>query len=177
MLSRILDIPVMAGCPTPKSVSRAAFLRSLGLSAATLSALYFSGCSKSADVSPAPTDGTNSQAVATGNTDPVVGEINFTLDLTKTENAKLKTKGQFVTAGAVVVANTVNGTFVALLNDCTHDGGPLWYRASQNDFLCQWHGGEFNIDGSVKMAPPSRPEQTFKTTLSADGNTLQVVEV
>ncbi|WP_338872927.1 Rieske 2Fe-2S domain-containing protein [Spirosoma sp. SC4-14] len=167
----------MAGYPTPRSISRAAFLRSLGLSAATLSTLYFSGCSKSADVSPSPVDGTNSQAVATGNTDPVAGKINFSLDLTQPENAKLKSKGQFLTAGAVVVANTVKGTFVALLNDCTHDGGPLSYRASQNDFVCQWHGGEFNIDGSVKMAPPSRPEQTFNTTLSADGNTLQVVEV
>ncbi|WP_020601519.1 Rieske (2Fe-2S) protein [Spirosoma spitsbergense] len=164
----------MAHQPTTTSINRAAFLRSLGMSAAALSALYFQGCTKSDSVVADPTDGTDSAGVAVGNTNPGTGKIDFTLDLTRPENAKLKTAGQFVTVGGVVVANTKNGTYVAISNECTHDGGPLWYRISQDDFRCPWHGGLFNTDGSVKMAPPRTAEQLYKTTLSTDKNTLYV---
>lgn len=162
---------------TPESISRAAFLRSLCLSTTALSSLYFQACSKRADLSPIdPVDGANSTAVVVGNADPNAGKIDFTIDLTKPDNAKLATVGQFVTAGGVVVANSKAGHYVALLNECSHDGGPLWYRLSQNDFRCQWHGGLFTINGSVKGPPPTRPQQLLSTMLSADKNTLHITE-
>ncbi len=166
----------MASQPTTESVSRAAFLRSLGLSAAALSALYFSGCSKgTTDVTPAsPTDGTDSAGVATGNADPGLGKIDFTLDLTKPDNGKLKTIGQFVTVGGVVVANTKAGQYVAVLNECRHDGGPLGYRLSQDDFRCQWHGALFNTNGTVKAPPATRPVTLLTITLNADKNALHI---
>lgn len=161
--------------PTTESLNRAAFLRSLGLGAATLSALYFGACtSKQTDVAPNPTDGTDSQAVAKGNTDPFSGKVDFTLDLTLPENAKLKTAGQFASAGLIVVALTTGGKYVSLLSLCTHASGSLWYRASQNDFRCQDHGGLFETNGNVKMAPPTKPVQTYTVTVSADQNTLHI---
>lgn len=167
----------MAYQPTPESINRAQFLRSLGLSTAALSALYFASCSKAADtVAPDLTDGTTSVGLFKGNTDPYTGKINFTLDLSLPQNVKLKTIGQFLTAGQVVVANTKSGAFVALQNECTHDGGLLSYRITQNDFLCSFHNGLFNTDGSVKAAPPKRPVQTYIVAVSADGNTISVKE-
>lgn len=167
----------MAYQPTPESISRAAFLRSLGLSATALTALYFQACSKREDLSPVdPIDGNNSIGVVVGNADPNAGKVDFTIDLTKPGNAKLVTVGQFVTIGGVVVANVKNGHYVAMLNECSHDGGPLLYRLSQNDFRCQWHGGLFSVDGSVKGPPPTRPQQLLSSTLSADKNTLHIME-
>ncbi len=165
----------MAYQPTAESINRATFLRNLGLSAATLSALYFSGCSKgTTDVTPAnPTDGTNSSAVATGSTEPA-GKVDFTLDLTQPDNAKLKTIGQFATAGLIVVAHTKDDRYVALLSVCTHASGSLWYQLSQDDFRCLDHGGLFHTDGSVKGPPPTKPVKTYTVTLSADKNTLHV---
>ena len=163
--------------PSEAAQSRAAFLRSLGLSATVLSAIYFGiACSKPA-VSPAPdpTDGTNSEALAVGATDPFAGKIDFTLDLTKPDNAKLKTVGQFVSAGLIVVAHVKDGSYVAMLSVCTHASGSLWYRVSQNDFRCQDHGGLFTTDGSVKLAPPKQAVKIYSTTLSTDGNSLRVV--
>jgi cytochrome b6-f complex iron-sulfur subunit len=166
---------IMTSQPTSESISRAAFLRSLGLSAATLSALYFSACSKgTTNMAPAsPTDGTDSPAVAVGKTDPA-GPVDFTLDLTLPDNAKLKTIGQFATAGLIVVAHTKDDRYVALLSVCTHASGSLWYQASQDDFRCLDHGGLFHTDGSVKGPPPTKPVKTYTVTLSADKNTLHV---
>ena len=162
--------------PATITQTRAAFLRSIGLSGAALLSIYCTGCTKAADaVPPNSADGTDSPAVAKGNTDPYAGKIDFTLDLTQPDNAKLKTVGQFVSAGLVIVANTKGGNYVALLSVCTHAGGSLRYRISQNDFLCLEHGGQFNTDGSVKLPPPKQPAPTYTVTLSADGTTLHVV--
>ena len=155
--------------------SRAAFLRSLGLSTAALTAFYFSACSKRATtLTPDPTDGTDSPAVYTGNTDWSTGKVDFAIDLTVPDNAKLKTVGQFVSAGLIVVANTNGGQYVALRSVCTHASGSLWYRISQNDFRCLDHGGLFKTDGSVKMQPPQQPVQTYAVSLMANGTVLHI---
>ena len=163
--------------PAETAQSRAAFLRSLGLSAAALSAIYFGGSCSKATVTPVPdlANGTNSEAVAVGATDPYVGKIDFTLDLTQPDNAKLKTVGQFVSAGLIVVAHVKDGHYVAMLSVCTHASGSLWYRVSDNDFRCQDHGGLFNIDGNVKMQPPVKPVKLYSATLSTDGNSLHII--
>ena len=166
----------MLNQPIQTSLSRAAFLRSLGLSTAALTALYFSSCSKGASIVPDPTDGIDSPAVTKGNTDPGAGKIDFTIDMTLPDNAKLKTVGQFVSAGLIIVANAKGGNYVALLSVCTHAAGSLRYRITQNDFLCLDHGGLFNVDGSVKMSPPKQAVQSYKVSLSADGNTIHVTE-
>ena len=96
--------------------------------------------------------------------------------MTLPDNAKLKTVGQFVSAGLIIVANAKGGNYVALLSVCTHAAGSLRYRITQNDFLCLDHGGLFNVDGSVKMSPPKQAVQSYKVSLSADGNTIHVTE-
>ena len=133
------------------------------LSAAALSAIYFGSACSNPSVNPAPdpVNGTNSEALAVGSTDPYAGKIDFTLDLNKPGNAKLKTVGQFVSAGLIVVAHVKDGSYVAMLSVCTHASGSLWYRVSQNDFRCQDHGGLFNTDGSVKLDPPNSPSRSI----------------
>jgi cytochrome b6-f complex iron-sulfur subunit len=159
--------------PTQQSINRAEFLRSLGLSSGALMALYCMGtltaCSKSGGDDPAPTP-TPSSGI-TGNNNPSSGAVDFTLDLTNANYSKLKTDGQFVQSGGLVIANA-KGTYVAVSNVCTHQGGTIQYRATQNDFRCDLHGGLYSLTGAVVAAPPVTAIKAYKATLS--GNSLRI---
>lgn len=162
---------------THETLNRGEFLRSLGLSTGALMALYCMGtltsCSKGSDPTPTPTPTPVPGAITglTGNSDATKGVIDFTLDLTNAKYSSLKTAGEFVQVGEIVVANA-KGVMVALSNVCTHQGGQLQYRTAQNDFRCNLHGGLFSTVGAVVAAPPSKAVAAFKTTLT--GNNLNV---
>ena len=168
---------------TPDVLNRGEFLRSLGLSSGALMALYCMGtltsCSKADDPAPAPivtptptpNPGGGTTTGLTGNTDATKGVIDFTLDLTNANYSKLKTAGDFVQVNNIVVANA-KGTLIALSNVCTHQGGQLQYRSTENDFRCNLHSGLFNNDGTVKASPPNKAVAVFKAALT--GNNLRV---
>lgn len=161
-------------------MKRGEFLRNLGLSSATLMAYYcmsatLTACGGSDDSDdPTPSTGTG----LTGNADTSKGAINFTLDLTSADYSKLKTNGQYAVLGSVIVAKTSNGSMVALSKTCTHMGVTVQYRASQDDLYCNpsagGHGSEYSTTGAVQVGPANGPLTQYKTSLSADGNTLTV---
>ncbi len=166
---------------TTDALNRSEFLRSLGLSSAALMAFYCMGtltsCSSKSDPAPAtsnPGTGTPSATGFTGNADPAAGKVSFTLDLSTSTYSGLKTEGGFVSVGAIVVAKAKGGALVAIGRICTHDSGELSYRLTTNDFVCSFHGGLYNTDGSVKASPPVRAVKAYKATLT--GNTLTVTE-
>ena len=161
----------MKTSPTTDQMKRGEFLRSLGLSSAALMSFYCLGttltsCSCKDDPAPAttPTTGTG-----TGKTD-------FTLDLTTTDFSKLKTDGGFVYRDNIIVARVKGGTYVALARACTHQGTDVQYRLTQDDFYCANHGSEFATSGAVEKGPAAQSLKVYKTTLSTDGNKLQVTE-
>jgi hypothetical protein len=51
--------------------------------------------------------------------------INFTIDLTKDDTKKLKTAGEFLITGDVLVAFTTTNQYIALSKICTHEGNPV----------------------------------------------------
>ena len=75
--------------------------------------------------------------------------------------------------GSLIIANA-NGTYVALSKGCTHAGTTVSYRSASNDMYCSSHGSQFNVDGSVKTGPAASGLKVYKTTLSTDGNRLQI---
>ena len=167
--------------PTTDQLNRGEFLRSLGMSSAALMAFYCMGtgltaCSSKND-DPAPTTPTTGTGL-TGNSETAKGAINFTLDLTDATYSKLKTVGEFVKVGDVLVANAKGSKYVAIQRLCTHQQNDLVsYRLTSDDFYCDAHGSVFATDGSVKVAAggPSQPAmKLYKATLSADGNKLTV---
>lgn len=159
-------------------MKRGEFLRSLGLSTSTLMAFYCLGTTMTAcgskdddptpDPDPNPGSGSGISGTTTGSA------INFTVDMTNSNNTKLKTAGGSIIAGDVLVAMTTTGSYVALSRKCTHEGNPVAYRSQSNDFFCQTHGSQFTIAGAVKEGPATLPLQTYTVTVSADGNTLTV---
>jgi nitrite reductase/ring-hydroxylating ferredoxin subunit/uncharacterized membrane protein len=54
---------------------------------------------------------------------------------------------------------------VAMLDRCTHRGGPLSEGEVSGDcVVCPWHGSRFALaDGSVRGGPASRPQPTLET--------------
>ncbi|GAB2765453.1 hypothetical protein GCM10027275_03530 [Rhabdobacter roseus] len=165
----------------PESMKRGQFLRSLGLSTSTLMAFYCLGTtsctSDEDDPNPAPggnNNGGNNSAGLTGNA--TGSNIDFTLDLASDNYKKLKTPGEFVVVGDVLVAFTTASTYVALSKRCTHEGTAVQYRSQQNDVWCISHGSTFNLDGTVKQNPAVLPLKVYKPALSQNGATLRVTE-
>ncbi|WP_234735702.1 QcrA and Rieske domain-containing protein [Tellurirhabdus bombi] len=156
-----------------ETMKRGDFLRSLGLSTSALMAFYCMGTMTSCSGDdPTPDTGNPSTGAGfTGNADPSKGAVNFTLDLTSSDYSKLKTAGQFVSVGSIIVANAA-GSMVAIGRVCTHQGGSLSYRSGSNDFICDTHGGLYNTNGTVKAAPPTQPVVAYKTSLASDKLTV-----
>lgn len=170
----------MESNPTTDQLNRGEFLRNLGMSSAALMAFYCMGtgltaCSKSsAPATPTPTTPTGTTSL-TGNAETAKGAVNFTLDLTSNDYRALKTEGQFVKIGDVLVANTKGNKFVTIQRLCTHQFLDLVsYRLGSDDFNCSHQNSTFATDGTVKVGPAATPMKLYKTTLSTDGNKLTV---
>ncbi|GAB3890698.1 QcrA and Rieske domain-containing protein [Spirosoma agri] len=158
-------------------LKRGEFLRSLGMGSAALMAFYCMGtgltaCSSKSD-DPTPSTTTPSAGV-TGNADASAGTVSFTVDLTNSNYAKLKTTGQYAIVGSLIIAKVKSGSVVALSKTCTHQGTEVQYRSTQDDMYCPNHGSEFSPTGAVEVGPATKALTQYKTSLSADGNTLTV---
>lgn len=159
-----------------EQLKRGEFLRSLGMSTASLMAFYCLGTTMTACGSktddPVPVD----PVAGTGITGTTSGSsVNFTVDLTNTNIApKLVTGVKYIIAGDVLIAHTTAGTYVALSKTCTHEGSQLIYRSSDNDLYCSSHQSEFTTTGAVDKGPAATALKAYKATLSADGKTLTV---
>lgn len=162
------------------SMKRGEFLRSLGLSTSTLMAFYCLGTTMTAcgskdddpNPDPDPNPGTGSGSGISGTTTGTA--INFTVDMTNSNNSKLKTNGNYIITGDVLVAKTTAGSYIALSKICTHEGNPVQYRSSSNDIFCPTHGSEYNISGAVTQGPAPAALKAYTVTVSSDGNTLTV---
>lgn len=154
-------------------LKRGEFLRSLGLSTSALMAFYCLGTGMSAcktkDNDPGPV------TPAAGVTGTTSGSgIDFNVDLTSEAYKKLKTAGEFKLIGDTIVIATANNTYVALSKACTHQGTDVKYRRAFNDIQCPNHFSEFKLDGTVQKGPAASPLTVFTTSLSANGNSLNV---
>lgn len=80
-------------------------------------------------------------------------------------------KGSGVIKNGYIVTQPDAGTFKAFSNVCTHQGCPI-SQIQGDTIMCNCHGSEFGLDGSVKRGPANRPLTTAKVT--ADGSNLDV---
>lgn len=104
--------------------------------------------------------------------EPVPTAVDFTLDLSQSQNAALNTPGGSVSANGIIVARLSITEFTALSRACTHAGTPVNYRANEQDFLCPNHGSIFSVNGSVVRGPATSALRKFNTELN--GNLLRV---
>lgn len=141
-----------------EKLNRLEFLKKLGLTGASLMAVYcgvtMSSCKNEETTTPA----------VTGKT--------VTFDMSTTTYTKLLTKGGFHvdSANGIVVANTSDNGYVAVTLVCTHEGNRnIIY--STNKFSCTVHGATFDNTGKNLTVATS----ALKTyAISQAGNVLTV---
>jgi cytochrome b6-f complex iron-sulfur subunit len=138
-------------------ISRAQFLKSMGITGAALVAALCMGglasCSKS-DVKPS-------------------GSKDFTINLDEAAYTSLKTVGNFLVVQEVVVVCTAANTYVAVTVICSHEGQKqVAYRKASNDFYCSAHGANFDINGKGKNSTGSGGLTVYKAVLT--GNNLRI---
>ncbi|MGE5353895.1 MAG: ubiquinol-cytochrome c reductase iron-sulfur subunit [Acidobacteriota bacterium] len=98
--------------------------------------------------------------------------VDFTLDLSKPENAGLNSVGGSLYQGGIIIAKINDNTFSALSQTCTHQGATVDYEASASRFHCPRHGSNFDVNGNVINGPAGSPLQKYKTSLN--GTMLRV---
>ncbi|MDT4914905.1 MAG: hypothetical protein QOC66_4033 [Pseudonocardiales bacterium] len=76
--------------------------------------------------------------------------------------------------GVALLLTRRNGAITALVDRCTHRGGPLHEgEVSDGCVVCPWHGSAFSLaDGSVQGGPATRPQAALETRI--ENGRLQV---
>jgi cytochrome b6-f complex iron-sulfur subunit len=141
-----------------EKMNRLEFLKKMGLSGASLMAVYcgitMSSCKNEEATTPA----------STGKT--------VTYDITTVKSGALKTVGGFYVddTNSIVIANTATKGYVVVTLICNHEGFRQ-VKYSTNQFMCTQHGATFDDSGKNKTVAPS-PLKTYP--VSQAGNILTV---
>ena len=100
--------------------------------------------------------------------------VDFTLDLTASQNAALLVTGGYLYHGGLIVVclNASTKVYDAVSQACTHEGTTVVYQAGSNQFYCASHGSRFNTAGGVVSGPAPSALQKYNTTLT--GTSLRV---
>ena len=76
--------------------------------------------------------------------------VDISLDLSLPANAPLNTAGGYIYTGGIIVAKTTAGNYIAVSQDCTHQGVSVQYQANRNQrFYCPSHGATFSETGTL----------------------------
>lgn len=146
-------------------MERKDFLAALGLSAGSLVISSCLGaCGKGDTGSPNPT-----------NPSPTPGtKIDFTLNVST--NADISSKGWTIMNGIIIARSGAN--YLALSSSCTHQGNPVTYNSTNNNFPCSLtdaaHGSVFDSNGVRIQGPATSSLKKYSTALT--GTSLRVFE-
>lgn len=182
--SNIVNVFIINFKTLSLSMERKEFLNLVGISVgAIILQNCMSGCSKAADPTPAvtppvtpPTTGTVPPPVSglTGNNSLAKGAINFSVDLTKSDFEILKTNGNALVSGDVIIARTKTGDFLVVEKACTHQGTTIDFVPENTTFKCPNHGSVFESTGNVSVGPAVRALKKYSTTFDGTNNILKV---
>ena len=166
-------------------MERKEFLNLVGISVgAVILQNCMSGCTKAADPTPAvippvtpPATGGGTTTVSglTGNNSLAKGVIDFTIDINNKDFEILKTNGQAIVTGDVIIARTKAGDFLVVEKACTHQGTTVDFVADNSTFKCSLHGSVFDSTGKVTVSPASKPLKAYTASFDSAKNMLKVV--
>lgn len=100
--------------------------------------------------------------------------INFTLDLSKAENATLASVGGVLVRNGIIIVQPEADVFVALNRACTHQGTPVNFQATKKNFRCPNHGSEFALDGKPLSGPATVALRQYNTELKVENGIKSV---
>ena len=130
-------------------MDRKEFLTAIGFgTAGVFVASCLGGCSKNT-VPPAPTN------------------VNTTIKLS--DYPTLANVGGMIYLNGIIVAKSVSGSYIAVSQYCTHEGGTVAYNKTTDKFQCPVHGATFSNTGSNPTSPASSPLTQYTVTDNGDG--------
>lgn len=145
---------------TLPSMDRQEFFRIVGTSlGAVLLSRCMAGCGAGSGGDPIP--------------DPLQ-KVDFTVQLNEKANENLKVKGGYVIVNHVIVAQTKDGSFVAVSADCTHQGTQLVFKPTDNQFYCPLHLSRFDTAGKVIVGPATQALKQYTVVPDLAGGTVRV---
>jgi nitrite reductase/ring-hydroxylating ferredoxin subunit len=136
-------------------VERRKFLKSLGLGGAALMAVYCAGACK------------NSASIV-----PDVAQ--FSIDLTSSANSALTKNGGYIVKNDVVIARTMQGSYVAVTLICSHEQRKQVTFTTSNEFLCTAHQARFDTMGMGLNGNGSKGLKTYAVMVMDAGKSLMV---
>ena len=76
--------------------------------------------------------------------------------------------------GREIAVFNIDGTFFALANTCTHEGGPLGEGdISGHEVTCPWHGATFDVRTGTVVGPPAE-EDVARYVVRVTGGDIEV---
>ncbi len=67
-----------------------------------------------------------------------------------------------------------DGSYYAIDNTCTHQGGPLCEGDLEGDkVICPWHGAEFDVKTGKVVGPPAE-ESVRSYRVQVDGDSIRI---
>ena len=168
------------------NIERKEFLNLVGISiGAVILQNCMSGCSKTSDPTPAvvspvtpippTTGGTTTVSGLTGNNLLSKGAIDFSVDITKSDFEVLKTNGNALVSGDVIIARTKTGDFLVVEKACTHQGTTVNFVSDNSTFKCPNHGSIYNSSGTVTNGPAAKALKSYSAVFDTAKNTLKVI--
>ena len=81
--------------------------------------------------------------------------VNTTIKLS--DYPVLANVGGYIYTGGIIVAKAISGSYIAVSQYCTHQGGTISYDNTNDMFHCPLHGANFTDAGKVKNGPATSP--------------------
>ena len=96
------------------------------------------------------------------------------IKLATTQDVPLGKAAAFEVEGRRIALFNIEGTYYALDDNCTHEGGPLCEGEVRDlKVTCPWHGADFDLKtGEALCAPAFEKVQCYKVVV--EGNDIQV---
>lgn len=84
-------------------------------------------------------------------------------------------KGKLIEVeGNEIALFNCDGSYYAIDNTCTHQGGPLCEGDLEGDkIICPWHGAEFDVKTGNVLGPPAE-ESVRSYRVEVDGESIRI---
>lgn len=101
-----------------------------------------------------------------------VATVDFTIDLSKSENQALTAVGGFLRQDGVLIIHPTTEEYIAVWATCTHEGSQVNWESGSVRFRCPNHGATFSKTGDVTGGPATTALHRYNVSLN--GTQLRV---
>ncbi len=99
-------------------------------------------------------------------------KVDFYINLDDPKYSSLKNNGSFVIVNDILIARTLEGTYVAVSSKCTHEGKQITFRPANNDFHCPSHDSVFSLQGKRMSGPAKKDLVQYR--VEVNGNIIRI---